>query len=138
MSSEETVVAVVLSLLTAVAIAGNLAVLVAIVRSPLLRIQLTNFFVINLCIVDLVAATVVMPMSLAGVNARSSSSTNNVTTSDDTADYGRSTACTAFRLLSTFVVFASVLSVALANAERYASMLNATPASVIRCSTPHS
>jgi len=120
-SSADTASAVVLSLLTAVAIAGNLAVLVAIVRSPLLRIQLTNFFVINLCIVDLVAATVVMPVSLAGVNDWSSSSTN-VTTSEDTTDSSRSTACTAFRLLSTFVVIASVLSVALANVERYVSI----------------
>jgi len=129
MSTEETVVGsssadaaatVVMSLLTAVAIAGNLAVLVAVVRSPSLRVQLSNFFVVNLCVVDLVAAIGVMPMSLASsVNAQSSST--NITQSG-VDDHGRSTRCTVFRLLSTFVVCASVLSIALANVERYASI----------------
>lgn len=115
----DTVAAVAMSLLTAVAIVGNLVVLVVIVRSPWLRVQLTNFFVINLCIVDLVAATVVMPMSLAGVNARSTST--NITLSGST-DAGRSISCTVFRLLTTFVAFASVLSIVLANVERYVSI----------------
>ena len=120
MSSDEaahTVAVVAMSTLTAVAIAGNLAVLVAIARSPSLRVQLTNFFVVNLCVVDLVAATVVMPVSLADVNARSSST--NATLSGVS---GRSTSCTAGRVLSTFVVLASVLSIALANVERYVSI----------------
>jgi len=128
MSSEETVVGnssadtaatVTMSLLTAVAIVGNLAVLVAIVRSPSLRVQLTNFFVINLCVVDLVAGTIVMPMSLDRFTTRYTST--NITLSG-LINEGRSIRCTAFRLLSTFVVFASVLSIALANVERYVSI----------------
>jgi len=117
----DTVAMVAMSLLTAVAIVGNLVVLVVIVRRPSLRVQLTNFFIINLCIVDLVAATVVMPMSLAGVNTRSSST--NVTTLSTASDVAsRSIPCTVFRLLSTFVAFASVLSILLANVERYVSI----------------
>jgi len=118
-SSADAAVTVTMSLLTAVAIAGNLSVLGTIVRSPSLRVQLTNFFVINLCVVDLVAATVVMPMSVVSVNSRSSS-TN--TTLSGAVDDGRSLWCTVFRLLSTFVVFASVLSIAVANVERYVSI----------------
>jgi len=118
-SAAETVAAVAMSLLTAVAIVGNLAVLVVIIRSPSLRVQLTNFFVINLCIVDLVAATVVMPMSLAGVSAQSSPSNSTLSRSTN-AD--RSIQCTVFRLFSAFVAFASVLSIVLANVERYVSI----------------
>lgn len=117
-SSIDTVYVIAMSLLSAVATVGNLVVVVAVVRSPSLRTQLTNFFVINLCVVDLVAATVVMPMSLR-VSARSSA-VPNVTMSDIITV--RSAHCTAFRVLSTFVVFASVLSVALANVERYVSI----------------
>lgn len=119
-SAAETVAAVAMSLLTAVAIVGNLAVLVVIIRSPSLRVQLTNFFVINLCIVDLVAAIVVMPMSLAGVTARSSLTNTTLQSGSTNAD--RSTPCIVFRLFSAFVAFASVLSIVLANIERYVSI----------------
>lgn len=115
--SADTVATVAMSLLTAVALVGNLVVLVVIVRRPSLRVQLTNFFVVNLCVVDLVAATVVMPMSLAGVNAPRSNTTETLSTSS-----ARSVPCTVFRLLSTFVAFASVLSILLANVERYVSI----------------
>jgi len=118
-SSSDTVAAVAKCVLTVVAIVGNLAILVAIVRSPSLRVQLTNLFIINLCVVDLVAASLVMPMSLVGLNTWSSS--NNTTLSALT-DHHPSKPCTLYRLLSTFVAFASVLSVALANVERYVSI----------------
>jgi len=119
-SAADTVAFVAMCLLTVAAVAGNLVVLVAIVRSPSLRVQVTNFFVVNLCVVDLVAATVVMPMSLVGVHTQSSSV--NSTLAGLTDPPGRSVSCTVLRLLSTFVAFASVLSIALANVERYVSI----------------
>ena len=94
-----------------------MSVLVVIVRSPLLRVQLTNFFVVNLCVVDLLAAVLVMPMSLASINT--SSLSTNVTTSDTERPRA---SCDGFRVLSTFVVFASILSTLLANVERFVSI----------------
>jgi len=113
---------VAMSALTAVAIAGNLAVLVTVTRSPSLRVHLTNFFVVNLCLVDLVAATVVMPASLAAGAPRSSSTNATLQSAVPDAGGRRSTWCAVGRVLSTFVVFASVMSVALANVERYVSI----------------
>jgi len=119
-SSADTVAVVAMSLLTAVALVGNMVVLVAIARSPSLRVQLTNFFVVNLCVVDVVGATIVMPVSLVGVQTLPPSANTSLSTQFNNS--AGSAYCSGFRVLSTFAVFASVLSIALANVERYVSI----------------
>ena len=61
------------------------------------------------------------------------SNVNSITLTDVSDEAGLSTPCTARCVLSTFAVFASVLSIALANVERYVSIRRPlTPRNVIQ------
>jgi hypothetical protein len=126
------------ALLSSVAVIANVAIIVAVVRSRTQRRQLTNFFVVNLCLVDIVAAAVVMPLSTASafVNSSVASASTSATataTIPTSAGGNFSGGCAAevaapmtppfgwyplLRVATTFVAFASVLSAAAVSVER--------------------
>jgi len=124
------------ALATTVAIVLNSIVIVAILRSQTQRLQLTNFFVVNLSVVGLVAATIAMPLSTASYREMAQSPPTTTTTptsvSGSTAVHGNVTdvngtaTATAvqfggfpiLRIVTTFVAIASVLSTMAISVER--------------------
>jgi hypothetical protein len=131
------------ALLSCLAVTANVAVIVAVVRSRTQRRQLTNFFVVNLCLVDIVAAAVVIPLSTvsgcvnSALASAPASATATTSTSAATAYNGgganSTEACAVdvavsvaspfgwyplLRIATTFVAFASVLSAAAVSVER--------------------
>ncbi|XP_066983220.1 octopamine receptor-like [Macrobrachium rosenbergii] len=55
----------VMLLLTAVVLVSNLAIAAAVLSSPQLRNKLNNYFILNLCLAQVLAALVVLPLSIA-------------------------------------------------------------------------
>ncbi|XP_033647501.1 probable G-protein coupled receptor [Asterias rubens] len=89
------------------AIVGNLLVITIIVRTPQLR-NLTHLFVFNLCILDLLCAFTVMPVSIV---------------SSITVEWRLGDAyCKANGFLNAFFAFSSILTLCLISVERYYSI----------------
>lgn len=62
---------VLMSILIIIAFQGNLWIIIAIFSTPQLRSTLANIFIVNLCIADLLASILAMPLSVASyVNGR--------------------------------------------------------------------
>lgn len=92
------------------AVVGNVAVMLVIVRTP----QLRKFvFVFHLCLVDLLAALVLMPLGMMGIM---SGSGRTFLSSE--------TLCRSYLFLSVCLVSAAILSICAINVERYYYVLH--------------
>lgn len=60
----EILAVVLMSVIIFVAFHGNLFIIIVILINPQLRASMANLFIINLCIVDLLAAALAIPLSL--------------------------------------------------------------------------
>lgn len=54
-----------MSVVTVTSVLGNSVLLVVLLRTPSLRFQVSNVFVVNLCVIDLLGAVVVQPVFVA-------------------------------------------------------------------------
>ena len=102
------IVSVVLMILVDIgAVVGNLLVITVIVKTPQLR-NLTHLFVLNLCILDLLCAFTVMPVSIV---------------SSITIEWKLGDAyCKANGFFNAFFAFSSILTLCLISVERYYSI----------------
>ncbi|XP_017544409.2 G-protein coupled receptor 61-like [Pygocentrus nattereri] len=97
-------------LMDVLAVAGNTAVMLVIARTP----QLRKFvFVFHLCLVDLLAALVLMPLGMMGVMSGSSRTF-----------LGSEVLCRSYLFLSVCLVSAAILSICAINVERYYYVLH--------------
>ncbi|XP_078717209.1 G-protein coupled receptor 61-like isoform X4 [Lampetra fluviatilis] len=97
------------ALLNAAALLGNLALLVVLLRAPPLR---KFIFVLHLCVVDLLSATVLMPMAIASSRPVSLALGGPPVGEGDVF-------CKAHVFLNVCLISASILSVSAISVERY-------------------
>uniref|UniRef100_A0A8B9J8T7 G protein-coupled receptor 61 n=1 Tax=Astyanax mexicanus TaxID=7994 RepID=A0A8B9J8T7_ASTMX len=103
-------VLVVMVLMDALAVAGNAAVMLVIARAP----QLRKFvFVFHLCLVDLLAALVLMPLGMMGMMSGTGRTF-----------LGSEALCRSYLFLSVCLVSAAILSICAVNVERYFYVLH--------------
>ena len=101
-------VLVLMCVINATAVIGNVSIIVVVLRCFHLRHTLTNFFVLNLSVVDFLASVVTLPMGISSFL-------------DDTWPYGPNW-CIASGFLTSFVIFASICSLCIISMERYYSI----------------
>ncbi len=101
-------VVLVMVIIECIALFGNVIVMVVILKTPQLRTQLTYLFVLNLCVVDLLATLFVIPFSIAAYV-------------DDRWPFSPAF-CYANGFLSVFVSITSISSICVISIERYYSI----------------
>lgn len=106
--AETTVGAMLMAIVNLTAVTSNALVLTAILRSPQLRNSLTNVFVVNLCLVDLLGSLFVLPISAASFIINKWSFGDGL--------------CTCHAFFTAFFSFASTLSLSVISVERFYSI----------------
>ncbi|XP_077978082.1 G-protein coupled receptor 61-like [Glandiceps talaboti] len=89
------------------AVCGNVSVMFVVIRNPQLR-SFAHLFVLNLCIIDLLAASLVLPVAITTVAL-------------EEWIFGE-TFCRASGFLNAFCIFASISTLAIISVERYYSI----------------
>ena len=92
-------------LVNVLAISGNIALLLVILRSHKLRTNLTYVFVLNLCIIDILASTTVLPIAAVGIF-------------NGFWQFSHSF-CVVSGILSTFCALSSILAICAISVERF-------------------
>ena len=94
-----------LGLIDLLTVLGNTSLIVVVVRAPLLRRALTYMFVMNLCLVDLIASIAVVPLACASLYGGGWPFSREL--------------CLVNGFLSSFCVIASILSLCAISIERF-------------------
>ncbi|XP_041350410.1 G-protein coupled receptor 61-like [Gigantopelta aegis] len=102
------VVLVLMCLVNLTAVVGNVSIIVVVLRCFQLRHTLTNFFVLNLSVVDLLGSVVALPVGISSFL-------------HDAWPYG-SRWCVVSGAVTSFSVYASICSLCLISVERYYSI----------------